>query len=227
MNRVSSVALVMLLAALGCFGQTASPSPAQTSPQSTTQNAVGHGAFPVKVTKALDSGKLKEGDAVEVETVGTFKLPNGTLVPRGSKLVGHVAASKARSRGDTDSELTLAFDKLNVANGGQLSVKGIVQAVFPPPDEVMDPSMTGAATTAAGGSAGGAGVATIGTVTNSKSGSNMASANTPQPSMDPKSVGVQGIHDLDLGQNGALSSKGKQVKLGTGVRMIVRVDILG
>ena len=39
-------------------------------------------------------------------------------------------------------------------------------------------------------------------------------------------MGVQGMHGLDL-NDGVLSSKGKNVKLGDGVRMIVRVDILG
>lgn len=38
-------------------------------------------------------------------------------------------------------------------------------------------------------------------------------------------LGVQGIHGLEL-SNGVLSSQGKNVKLGNGVRMIVRVDIL-
>ena len=48
--------------------------------------AIGHGAFPVKVAKTLDSSKLKNGDAVQVETAGSFKLPDGTLVPKGSNL---------------------------------------------------------------------------------------------------------------------------------------------
>ena len=108
----------------------------------TTPAAIGHGAFPVKVVKTLDSSKLKEGDNVEVETAGAFKLPDGTLVPKGSKLTGHVTSSKARSKGDSDSQLTVSFDKLNITNGKQLSVKGIVQAVFPPPDEPMGPNMS-------------------------------------------------------------------------------------
>src|ERR1700740_14846 len=120
MNRISAVALGILLAALEGFGQTATP--VQTPSQATTQDAIGHGAVPVKLTKTLDSSKLKEGDAVELETGASFKLPDGTLVPKGSKLVGHVAASKARAKGDNGSELTLAFDKLNVSNGKQLTV---------------------------------------------------------------------------------------------------------
>ena len=59
-----------------------------------------------------------------------------------------------------------------------------------------------------------------------KSGSNMESSGNAQAAMDPKAVGVQGIHDLEL-NDGVLTSKGKNVKLGNGVRMIVRVDILG
>ncbi len=44
--------------------------------------------------------------------------------------------------------------------------------------------------------------------------------------MDPKSTGVKGMHDLELGSDGALFSGGKRVKLDSGVRMIVHVDIL-
>jgi hypothetical protein len=212
MNRVN-FALVAMLGASLCFGQNATPT------------AIGHGAFPVKVTKTLDSSKLKEGDAVEVETAGSFKLPDGTLVPKGSKLTGHITTAKARSKGDSQSQLTVAFDKLNVANGKQLAVKGVVQAVFPPPDEV-DPGVPGSSTHQGGGLAGGSQVPPeYRPTTDIKIGSNTDSKGS-QPTVDPKSVGVHGLDNLDL-EDGVLSSKGKNVKLGGGVRLIVRVDILG
>jgi len=176
----------------------------------------------VKLTKSLDSSKLKEGDAVEAETAASFKLPDGTLVPKGSKLTGHITASKARARGDGQSQLTMTFESLFVANGKGLSVKGTVQAVFPPVEEAA-PLMAGKASGAAGGGYSGP---TVGTVTDPKSGSNMASDSKPEPAADPKSTGVHGIHDLELGQDGAFFSGGKHVKLDSGVRMIVRVDIL-
>ena len=141
-------------------------------------------------------------------------------------------ASQARSKGDPKSQLTVVFDKLNVANGKQLSVKGMVQAVFPPAEEVA-PLMAGKASGAAGGgyspgaAGGGYGAGTVGTVTDTKTGSNTASDSKPEPAADPKSSGVHGIHDLELGQDGAFFSGGKHVKLDNGVRMIVRVDILG
>jgi hypothetical protein len=92
--------------------------------------------------------------------------------------------------------------------------------------------MAGKASGAAGGgySAGsngaGYGAGTMGTVGNAKSGSDMGSSSQSVPVADPKSSGVQGMHDLQL-SDGVLSSKGKQVKLGDGVRMIVHVDIIG
>jgi hypothetical protein len=214
-NRFGMIILCVLLAASFCYGQ--------GSPSVIAPAAIGHGAFPVKVINTLDSSKLKEGDTVEVETAGSFKLPDGTLVPKRSKLTGKVMAAKARSKGDSESQLTITFDKLSVVNGKQLSVKGTVQAVFPPHEEA-EPMMAGKATAGAGGSSLGGG--DVGTVTDAKIGSNTNSSTAAEPAMDPKSVGVQGIHGLEL-KDGVLTSNGKNVKLGNGVRMIVHVDILG
>ena len=138
--------------------------------------------------------------------------------------MGHVIAAKARSKGDPDSQLTLAFEKLNAANGKQLPLKGMVQAVFPPSDEPAGPNMATAGTSA-GGSAAGASPAGVG-LTNTKNGSDMQSSSSGQLVLDVKATGVRGVDNLQL-DNGVLSSKGKNVKLSGGVRMIVHVDILG
>ncbi len=224
MARISSIIFVVLFAISSAFAQAA----AQASPQAAIPNAIGHGAFPVKVTKTLDSSKLKDGDAVELETSGGFKLPDGTLVLKGSKLYGHVVTTKARSKGDPESQLAIAFDKLSVANGKQLSVRGVVQAVFPPADEV-DPGIPGSSAHQGGNGAG----LTAGSVpppeykptTDIKIGTNTESTQS-QTAADPKSVGVHGFDNLRL-NDGVLTSNGKNVKLGSGVRIIVHVDILG
>jgi hypothetical protein len=212
MNRICIISLgAVLLASLG-YGQSSASAAAQAGA------TIGHGSFPVKVIKTLDSSKLKEDDTVEVETAGSFRLADGTLVPKGSKLTGRVIAAKARSRGDADSQLTLVFTQLNVANGKQLSVKGTVQAVFPAADEAGPGVASGQAISHAAG---------LGAPpTEAKTGVSTDSSAPSQPVLDPKAVGVQGMHGLEL-NDGVLSSKGKNVKLGDGVRMIVRVDILG
>jgi hypothetical protein len=225
MNRIGIVVLGVLLAASLCYGQGSTSAPSTAAPA-----VIGHGSFPVKVVKTLDSSKLKVDDTVEVETAGAFKLPDGTLVPKGSKLTGRVTAAKARSKGDPESQLTLTFSQMNVANGKQLSIKGTVQALYPPADEPMGPNMSTMGTSA-GGSAGGAGLGAssqaggVG-ITNAKSGSDTESTSRPQGAMDMKATGVQGMDNLQL-DNGVLTSKGNNVKLGSGVRIILRVDILG
>lgn len=217
MYRVSFGFMSILLVAAASYGQTSN------APQGTAK-AIGHGSIFVKVSKTLDSSKLKEGDTFDVETTGGFKLPDGTVVPKGSKLSGHVVAAKARSKGDADSQLTLVFDKLNAANGKQLPVKGDVQAVFPPAEEPMGPNMSTAGTSQ-GGSGAGSAPASVG-ITNGKSGSNMGAEGHGEPTMTPQATGVQGMDNVQL-DNGVLTSKGKNVKLNGGVRLIVRAEFLG
>jgi hypothetical protein len=221
MNRFVVAFLGMLLVPTLCFGQASSSAPQAASA------AVGHGSFPIKLIKTLDSSKLKEGDSVEVETSGSFKLADGTLVTKGSKLAGHVSAAKARSKGDAESQLTISFDTLYILNGRQLPVKGKVQAVFPPADEPMPEVPRASTSPGVNGLSGGAGSITpdYKPMTEIKTGVNDSSRKADQVT-DPKSVGVHGFDNLQL-DNGVLSSKGKNVKLGGGVRMIIYVDILG
>lgn len=223
MHRFGICCFSVILIATVCYGQSSSSVPESPAPPS-----VGHGAFPVKVTRTLDSSKLKQGDAIEVETSGSFKLPNGLLVPKGSRLLGHVAVATARSKGDAESQLTLAFEKLNIKDGKQLSLKGSVQAVFPPaaeaePDIPSAPSHQGAG--GAGLSAGSLSTPDYRPTGDIRSGSNTSGGRAEQ-AVDPASVGVRGIDNLQLNE-GDLTSKGKNVKLGSGVRMIVHVVIFG
>jgi hypothetical protein len=210
----------VLLVGTFSFSQASAPAPTPT----------GHGSIPVKVIKVLDSSKLKEDESIELETAGSFKLPDGTLVPKGSKLMGRVVNTKARSKGDTDSVLNLAFDKLNLPGGKQLALKGTVQALYPPAEEQQGPNMSTMGTSQ-GGSAGGvgpggaaAGMSPAVGITNEKSGSDTQSSSRPETQMSVKAEGVQGMHDLQL-ENGVIISKGKNVKLGTGVRIIVHADL--
>lgn len=218
MTRFRSALLVVFLAALGCYGQGATPS-SQTGPAATARRVIAHGAFPAKVIKTLDSGRLKEGDMVEVETAGAFKMPDGTLVAAGSKLFGHVRVAKSRSKGDAQSALAITFDKIEMADGGQLSVNGMVQAVSAPADGV-DPGVANGPTVMANGAIGYIPTADM------KSGSDLNARGKPIPILDdPNATGVQGMNDLQL-EDGLLStSQGKQVRLGRNVQLMIRVKI--
>ena len=180
---------------------------------------LGHGAFPVKVIRPLDSSKLKPGDVVEFKTTGTFVLPSGTRVPEGAKVTGHVTEAKARSKGDSQSDLAVVFDQISLGGDKQLAVKGTIQAIAASEPE-KDPGVANGPTM--GKNMGAAGWTPT---TDIKSGSNLNTMNDASPLLTPKSTGVQGMHGLQLGSDGVLTSDGKHVKLGTGVRIIVHGQI--
>ena len=221
MNRWVAVVFALLTSSVWLSGQDPNAAPMQVPANARRAQKILHGAFPVKVLKTLDSSKLKDGDPVEVETAGKFKLKDGTLVRRGTKVTGRVTVARARSKGDPDSQLTLVFDRLNVSKEKELSMTGIVQAVFPGDD--TDPNMTAGAYGAAGGAVSGA---SVGTVTDAQIGSNLEHSEARgQPVMTTDSAGVQGVDGLELNR-GVLSSKGKNVKLGPGMRIMVRAAIM-
>jgi len=226
MKRLGVVLSGILLGATLCYGQTS------TAPAQAAGHVVAQGSFPVQVVKTLDSSKLKDGDTVQLETTGSFKLLDGTVVPKGTKVEGKVVMAKARSKGDPESQLTLTFSKLKIGEK-EIMINGSVQAVYPPAEEPEGPNMATAGTSQ-GGSMGGVGPGGAPTgvnpggigITNAKTGSNTESSSNSQAVMNLKATGVQGIHGLSL-DNGAITSKGKNVKLGDGVRMVVHADFLG
>jgi hypothetical protein len=217
MKRFAAIAVALLLSSPGIRGQA---SPSASAPESSSGekkwHVIGHGAFPVRVVKTLDSSKLTVGAEIEVETVGRFALRDGTLIPNGAKVSGTVTKAAARANGDAQSELDIRFAKINF-HGKSLPISGVMQAVFPPPDE-LDPRITNGPTAKESG---------IGlTGFDQRSGSNPSSASRGRPVMTTSSVGVEGMPDLDLKQDGLLIAHGKTVKLGTDARMIIRAYFL-
>lgn len=218
-----------LAAGFLCLGQVAhaaqaSQAPAQTSPTPETapaKNDLPHGPMPAELTKALDSKKLKEGDPVTARVTAELHMGSGGVIPRGSTLIGHVTEAKARSKGDSQATLGIAFDKI-VAGGKEMAVKSVLQAV--------GPSLSSSAAAAPTGSigpgmmAGREGAQGAGTTPPP-----MPTANqTPPPSLPVltgQSKGVVGIKNLQLGENSVLTSSGKEVKLDSGTQMIVAVEI--
>ena len=223
--------MVMLAASL-CLGQSpnaAQPTqtPAQTSPSSSPSPAVtpassakGHGVMPVELTKSLDSKKLKEGDAVTGKIAADLRLKDGTQIPRGSKVTGHVTEAKARSRGDAQSALGIVFDKISLPSGKDIAIKGEIQAVAPNPNAGAQQSgpgvMAGLAGNDSGMSAGTSAPPMPSTPTSPQEG---------RPILNGQSKGVVGFHNLELGQNSVLVSTGKNVSLDSGTQLMLQVEV--
>ena len=146
------------------------------------------------------------------------------MIPAGSKIVGRVTESKARSKGDPDSTLGISFDKIQLSGGKELPIKGMLQAVGPNPSESSGPDTgaAGAGTIAKGGAGSSATMASpvsspgapVGGQGGQQGGSRI---------LTPQSSGAVGIKNLQL-ENSVLSSTGKEVKLDMGSQMIIKAE---
>src|SRR5216683_2682013 len=138
-------------------------------------------AFNAALSSPIDSKKCKAGDPVSAHSTEAAKSEGKTVIPKGSKLVGHVTQASARAKGESESSLGIVFDKAILKNGQEIPLNVAIQAIASAQSGVsaagadMD-TMGGMGASAAGsGMAGGRGAlggvtsaagGAVGTVTN-------------------------------------------------------------
>ena len=107
-----------------------------------------------ELAKGIDTKKAKVGDEVEVKTTSTAKLPDGTELPKGTKLTGKVTDVKAKSKEDKSAHLAFSIDHAVLKDGKQVPVAVIMMSVTGPSQGATDAMMpgAGASPSSAGGS---------------------------------------------------------------------------
>lgn len=207
----------------------------------------------LELAKSLNSRKLKAGDPVVAKTTAELRTANGVVIPRGSKVFGHVTEATSRAKGGDQSTLGLSFDRIVSKQGEELPLKATIQAVGPPPNlgpaamEMGNPSSLpstglpapmGGAPAPMGGAPGPMGGVNNGGLglppTNFPSGQSAPSASAPSSStqgdgqrpteLTARSHGVVGLRNLQLEPNSVLASRGKEVKLESGSQILLRVQ---
>lgn len=206
--NIRSIRLTGLIACLAVFASysLAAEVPAEGSSQNSTV------MLPTFLVSTIDSKKLKAGDSVEARTGAPIELSNGITIARDSKLMGHVTEAKAKGKGDSESSITLTFDKILLKDGKVLNIKGSVHAVAPNPN--VDENQGGV---------------DYGNSLNRSmehAGPGQASYRAV-PVLNQQSSGVAGIKDLELTDDGVLKSAAKTVKLNHDTQLLIKADILG
>jgi hypothetical protein len=189
-------------------------------------------AILAELNGGLDAKKAKVGEAVSAHTIETVKSADArTILPKGTKIIGHLAQAMARSKGDGESVLGIAFDKAILKDGGEVELNVRVQAIAEPVafsgGGATDLSHVGTTRTSPmsgsqGGAAAGSGTA---------GGANEAVAE-PIPNsgvkLGPNSRGVLGLKGLKLAAARSdgkvvsnVSSDGKNVRLDSGTRFLL------
>src|SRR6267378_2299555 len=117
-------------------------------------------AFNAALSSPIDSKKCKPGDPVNAHTTEAAKSEGKTVIPKGSKLVGHVTQASARAKGESESSLGIVFDKAILKDGQEIPLNVAIQALASAQNNV---------------SAAGSDMETMGSMGTSAAGSGMAS----------------------------------------------------
>jgi hypothetical protein len=110
---------------------TAVPSTSAENPKLNASLADGS-PIVAELSSSVDSKKTKQGDAVTARTTADIRADGKTILPRGTKLVGHVTEAAARAKGGADSSLGITFDKAILKGGEELPLNVAIVAVAPP-----------------------------------------------------------------------------------------------
>ena len=79
----------------------------------------------------LDSKSAKTGDSVVVKTKESVKTPDGTDIPKGSKLMGTVTGVQARGEGKENAQIAIKFDHAELKGGQNVAIESVIQSISP------------------------------------------------------------------------------------------------
>src|ERR1700732_33368 len=86
-------------------------------------------AMNATLSQPVDAKKNKPGDQVTARTTEATKSEGKVVIPKGSKLIGHVTECKQRSKEEKESALGIVFDKAILKNGEEIPLNVTVRAL--------------------------------------------------------------------------------------------------
>lgn len=197
-----------------------------------------------ELSKSLDARKVKANARVEAKTAMDLLSHGQILVPRNTKIIGHVTVAKARSKTSPDSMVGITFDRLLMKDGREVPLQVAVQAIGRPLQ--LGPSLMGNMSSAENGARMPAGIPGPQTQMGGAPPSDLSypypNGGAPGAGLPPDPVtlggstvsplssasrGVVGIKGLSLetsGQASVVSSNTDNVHLESGTQLILRVQ---
>ena len=111
-------------------GATSSSASASASRSGASANVANGSTMKAELTRPVDAKKNKVGDTVMARTTEDVKSDGQVVIPRGSKLIGHVTQAQAKAKGESESSLGIVFDRAISKNGGhEVPLHAVIQAL--------------------------------------------------------------------------------------------------
>jgi hypothetical protein len=168
-------ATTFCLMGTSAFAQSSADLSNQAGGGASTKQEAGEGtlaagtAVNAELNQSLDTKKIKTGDAVNARTTEAVKSDGRTVLPKGTKLAGHVTSATAKFKGDAESALALQFDRAIFKDGREVPLNVTIQALAAAPgiaavggDDLEGSGMAGGAAPSGGRGAIGGAASTVG-----------------------------------------------------------------
>ena len=232
MTRTGFALLIGAVYAAGAFAQS----------EPTTVILVGGTVLNAELNSPLDSKKAKPGDKVEGHTTVDLRTDGRMVIPKGTKLIGHITEASARSKGDSESTLAIQFDKAMPRNGEEIPLIVEIRAMASPQQDIsggLPSSSSDPMADRGGAAAGGSPMGASRSMGSQNSTPN--AANSPRTETAPSgpvgggplaanSRGVYGMHGLQIVADPSkanagtiINSSGKNVRLEDGTKLLLMV----
>lgn len=223
--------------------QTQQAVPAATQPGAPPRIAPGS-VIPVSLTKTIDAKKAKAGEEVVAKVTQDMKSNSGEiLVPKDTKVIGHVTEAQPHNKQQKESQVGILFDRAVMKDGDTMQMPMSIQAIIGPQNEQNNPGGGNSDAAAPGGSTSpsngsGARPGMSGSApasTSASAGNDMPSdtttAKSSRPPITAQTQGVVGISNLTLSppasnstEGSVITSEKNNVKLESGTLMLLRVN---
>lgn len=122
-SRLTQFFVVVLLVTAVGFGQ--SPAPSTPSTQQADNRIF------AELDHLTHAKRVKNGDTVTAHLLAPTKLPDGTELPKGTKLVGTITDVKAKADKEGPSKMGLLFTTLAPKNGKETTISMVLVTVAP------------------------------------------------------------------------------------------------
>ncbi|HEX7286479.1 MAG TPA: hypothetical protein VF532_09870 [Candidatus Angelobacter sp.] len=201
-----------------------------------------------ELAKTIDAKNAKPGDEVTARLTQDVLMNGKIILPRGTKVMGHVSEAQPHSKEHPEARLVLVFDKIAVKGGEEVARNFVIAAVAPPvavqqasvrSDNLGVPQSMGSKGNLSGGPVGGvpstagAGARNPAATDTATPSINAGSGNAggdpgPQGVLNSASRGVVGIDGLSLDSNAGsapasiLKSTKKNLKLESGTQLLLQ-----
>jgi hypothetical protein len=200
-----------------------------------------------ELSKSIDSKKAKVGDPVVAKVTQAVLSHGKIVIPKNTKIIGHLTAAKARAKDQPQAQLGIAFDRAELKDGSQVPLtSATIQALASAfgPDRSASNMANGAAdgsdasgvpnsrpANGMGGMTSPMGGSRYPSNANPGAADTTAGTGTGMPSdatqLNANSRGVSGMPGVRLepqSQGGLMSVDGKNLKLDSGTQMVLRTQ---